>query len=156
MRITLCGSTRFKDAFIDWNHRLACAGHTVYSLSAFGREANDVGKDDMPLLTDAEKITLDLVHLDKIMNSEAIVVINPDGYVGFSTRREIQWASMQSKLIFWIEDMYPYGLTMADTLLSPKEFMLIEPSSLPPPAPPSTEPLVPRRGVIPLDDDIPF
>lgn len=103
MRITLCGSTRFEPLFHEWNHKLAVAGHTVYSLSLFGREASDTNKDDKKIITEQEKITLDLVHLDKILNSDAIVVINPAGYVGFSTAREIQWARMKDKLVFWVE-----------------------------------------------------
>src|SRR6266702_411854 len=103
MRITLCGSTRFEPLFHEWNHKLAVAGHTVYSLSLFGREASDANKDDKKTITEQEKITLDLVHLDKILNSDAIVVINPSDYVGFSTTREIQWARMKGKLVFWLE-----------------------------------------------------
>lgn len=104
MRITLCGSTRFEDLFHEWNHKLAVAGHTVYSLSLFRREASDVGKEGNKLVTEEEKITLDLVHLDKILNSDAIVVIDKDACVGFSTKREIQWARMQHKEVFWITE----------------------------------------------------
>lgn len=103
MRITLCGSTRFKSKFEEWNHRLAISGHTVYSLSLFGREEKDIGKDSNITISDSEKITLDLVHLDKILNSDAIVVIDVEGYVGFSTKREIEWARMQGKKVFWME-----------------------------------------------------
>jgi len=102
MRITLCGSTRFKAQFEEWNHQLALKGHTVYSLSLFAREATDQGKDGNPIITEEEKITLDLVHLDKILNSDAIVIIDVDYYTGFSTKREIQWARMQGKIIHWI------------------------------------------------------
>lgn len=118
MRITLCGSTRFEPLFHDWNHKLACAGHTVYSLSLFGREAKDAGKDDKKIVSEDEKITLDLVHFDKILNSDAIVVINPDGYVGFSTSREIRWARMQHKLIYWHYRGGPQG-PWAGVLLEP-------------------------------------
>jgi len=83
MRITLCGSTRFEEQFKEWNHKLAIAGHTVYSLSLFAREANDTGKEGKHTITEAEKITLDLVHLDKILNSQAVVVINVGNYIGF-------------------------------------------------------------------------
>ena len=54
------------------------------------------------MITDVDKVTLDLVHLDKILNSEGIVVIDVDGYTGFSTKREIQWARMQDKSVYWI------------------------------------------------------
>src|SRR5882672_10404409 len=90
MRITLCGSTRFVPLFHEWNHKLAVAGHTVYSLSLFGREAKDAGKDDKKIVTEEEKIVLDLVHLDKILNSDA--------------SREIRWARMQRKYVYWIEN----------------------------------------------------
>ena len=102
MRITLCGSTRFKTAFEEWNHKLAISGHTVYSLSLFGREEQDIHKEGNITISEQDKITLDLVHLDKILNSDAIVVIDVDGYTGFSTKREIQWARMKSKRVFWI------------------------------------------------------
>ncbi len=102
MRITLCGSTRFKSVFEEWNHKLAVAGHTIYSLSIFAREESDVGKESNITITDEEKVTLDLVHLDKILNSDAIVVIDVNGYTGFSTKREIEWARMQRKFIYFI------------------------------------------------------
>lgn len=102
MRITLCGSTRFKIEFDEWNHKLALSGHTVYSLSLFAREEKDVGKEGNLTISEEEKTTLDLVHLNKILNSDAIVVIDVDGYTGFSTKREIQWARMQDKRVYWI------------------------------------------------------
>jgi hypothetical protein len=49
-----------------------------------------------------QKTLLDLVHLDKISNSEAIVVIDVDEYYGESTKREIAWARLRSKRVFWI------------------------------------------------------
>ncbi len=107
MRITLCGSTRFEPLFHKWSSDLARAGHTVYSLSMFGREASDTGKDGKEIVTDDDKITLDLVHLDKILNSDAILVINQDGYVGFSTSREIRWARIQRKRIYWHFQNHP-------------------------------------------------
>lgn len=102
MRITLCGSTRFKSTFEEWNHKLALKGHTVYSLSLFARQESDVGKDGVPIISEEEKITLDLVHLDKILNSDAILVIDVDGYIGFSTTREIEWARIQDKDVYWL------------------------------------------------------
>lgn len=100
-KIALCGSTRFRDDFTAWNRKLGTNGHVVYSLSAFGRQPHDVGKDeDFPVFSENEKIILDLVHLQKIENSETIVVINPGGYIGLSTYREICWASLRCKEIY--------------------------------------------------------
>lgn len=102
MRITLCGSTRFETQFRNWNHWLALRGHSVYSLSVFAREEKDVDKEGKITINESEKATLDLVHLDKILNSDAIVVVDVDGYTGFSTQREIHWARMQGKKVYWI------------------------------------------------------
>lgn len=146
MRITLCGSTRFEPLFHEWNHRLAIAGHTVYSLSIFAREAKDIDKDDKPIITDAEKITLDLVHLDKILNSDAIVVLNEGGYVGFSTGREIQWARMKERAVYWLESWHEDGMYNVWDLIENK-FKYVTPA-------PSSSPLRPGRPN--LDDDIPF
>lgn len=44
----------------------------------------------------ALKEVLDLVHFNKILRADAIVVVGPD-YIGFSTAREILWANMQGE-----------------------------------------------------------
>lgn len=101
MRITLCGSARFEDAFKRLNKALTLAGHVVYSLAVF--PSDEVNKE---WYTKDEKETLDLVHLAKIDNSDAIVVIDGDiiskacSYIGESTTKEIAWASMKSKRQF--------------------------------------------------------
>lgn len=108
MRITLCGSTRFMEQFHAWNRWLALHGHSVYSV------ATSVKGDFQP--TEEEKETLDLVHFDKIINSDTILVIdqpwNPEDvrsrdpetnaipYIGESTSREIKWAVIQNKPIY--------------------------------------------------------
>lgn len=103
MKITLCGSTRFRDLFASVNEELTLNGHTVYSLGLYGREASDKGKEGCVDVTENEKILLDLVHLSKIEESDAIVVLDKDSYIGFSTKREIIWARMRGKKVFWFE-----------------------------------------------------
>jgi hypothetical protein len=98
MRITLCGSAKFESAFHEWNKKLTLAGHTVYGLAVYPSSME--GNKDW--YNEQEKIILDLIHLDKILNSDIIVVIDVDGYTGFSTKREIQWARIQGKRVFWI------------------------------------------------------
>lgn len=106
MKITLCGSTRFKDQFEATNKALSKKGHIVYSVSSYGHSGDT--------LTDSEKELLDLVHFRKIIESDAIFVVGlqggpfPEGervlYVGDSTRREIAWAKMWGKRIFEARD----------------------------------------------------
>lgn len=92
-RLTLCGSTRFRAEYELWNKRLTLAGFLVYSVSGFGHSGDT--------FTDEEKARLDQVHLAKIDASHGIVVINPGGYIGDSTRREIAYAKATGKLIYY-------------------------------------------------------
>lgn len=95
MKICLCGSTnRFLEAFGDWDIILTKAGHVVYSVarSAHGDKT----------LTAEEKRRFDLMHLKKISESDAIVVLNINGYYGESTEQEIEWAKMNRKDVYWL------------------------------------------------------
>lgn len=93
-RITLCGSTRFKEEYALWNKRLTLAGFIVYSVSGFGHAGDS--------FTEEEKERLDQVHLTKIDLSHAILVINPGGYIGKSTAREIEHANATGKEIYYL------------------------------------------------------
>ena len=109
MRITLCGSTRFKDEFERLNRKLSLMGHVVYSVACFGHSGDD--------LTEAQKATLDKVHMAKIDNSDAIVVINVGGYIGHSTLCEVAYANLSNKCILFLEcgwppELAPYGRKM--------------------------------------------
>lgn len=106
MRITLCGSSRFVSDFDTWNRRLTLAGHVVYALSMHGRHGEQgaaEGKAELPLVTDEQKVVLDLAHLLKIKNSDAVGVLNVGAYVGDSTRREVLFARMTGKRVYWLE-----------------------------------------------------
>lgn len=95
MIITLCGSTRFKDDFERVNRELTLANNIVISVGCFGH-AGDV-------FTEEQKIMLDEIHKRKIDLSDAIYVINKDGYIGESTKSEIQYAQDHGKQIFYME-----------------------------------------------------
>ena len=95
MKITLCGSTKFMEEFNKANLYLTLSGHIVYSVATTVHGELEV--------TDEEKDLLDLVHFSKILNSDIIVVLNVDGYIGYSTNREIMWARMQDKPIYYLE-----------------------------------------------------
>ena len=94
--ITLCGSTKFKDDFERINRELTLAGNIVISVGAFGHSGDT--------FTEEQKIMLDDIHKRKIDMADAIYVINKDGYVGSSTRSEIQYALRTGKQIIYMED----------------------------------------------------
>lgn len=96
MVITLCGSTRFKDEFLAVQKDLTLQGHIVLSVGLFGHADNED-------LTLEEKVRLDNLHKEKINMSDAIFVINKDGYIGESTYSEIDWANRMKKQIFFLE-----------------------------------------------------
>ena len=82
--VTLCGSTRFKAEYEYWQKQLTLEGCIVISVGLFGHSGDP--------LTEAEKIMLDDMHKRKILMADEIFVINKDGYIGASTRSEIEFA----------------------------------------------------------------
>lgn len=102
MKFTICGSAHFEDQYHEWNKRLGLMGHISYSLMTFP----SVEGSKSWYLKD-EKETLDLAHLAKIEESDAILVLNVDGYVGESTAREVKWARIRNKAIYWLVSPNP-------------------------------------------------
>ncbi len=99
MKLCLIGSTRFMDLYTNFNQRLTRAGHIVYSVAMISSSQRG---HDGPNLTDLEKTRLDLVHLKKILESEGVVIVTDgSGYIGDSTRRELDWARLNLKEIHW-------------------------------------------------------
>lgn len=90
MIITLCGSTRFKDEINAANARLTMEGHLVISLGVFGH--TDMPNIDWTTGGNEIKKMLDDLHRRKIDLADEILVINVGGYIGESTRGEIEYA----------------------------------------------------------------
>ena len=87
--VTICGSTRFRGEMADANRRLTLAGFIVLAPGVFGHDGDP--------MTDAEKMALDALHFCKIDLSWGIYVVNPGGYVGESTAREIASSTRASR-----------------------------------------------------------
>ena len=96
--ITLCGSTRFKEAFLEAQKRLTLAGNIVISVGLFGHSGDD------EVWTEGTKEMLDDMHKRKIDMADSIYVINVGGYIGQSTRSEIDYARSQGKTIEYLEE----------------------------------------------------
>lgn len=99
--ITLCGSSRFKDAINAENARLTREGNVVISLGMFGHA--DFPSDDWSTDGTALKTRLDRLHFQKIAMADRVHVINPGGYIGESTAREIEYAKSLHKAISYLE-----------------------------------------------------
>lgn len=88
--VTLCGSTKFEAAFAEVNQRLTLDGCVVISLGMFSLP--DVPGYDWTADISDIKGQLGRLHLQKIRMADEVYVIDPGGYVGESTRREIAYA----------------------------------------------------------------
>jgi hypothetical protein len=95
--ITLCGSTKFKSEYLDVTKWLTMQGNIVISVGLFGQA-------DGEKLTVDEKVMLDEVHKAKIDLCEEIFVINPNNYIGSSTKSEIEYAHLNGKGVRYFND----------------------------------------------------
>ena len=95
--ITLCGSTRFKEQFLEAQKRLTLAGNIVISVGLFGHSGDD------EVWTEGTKEMLDDMHKRKIDMADGIYVINVGGYIGASTRGEIDYALAHGKKVEYLE-----------------------------------------------------
>ena len=95
--ITLCGSTRFKEYFLEVQKKLTLEGNIVISVGLFGHAG------DGEALQYEVKAMLDRQHLAKIDLADEIFVINVDNYIGDSTRKEIEYAKAKGKHVGFLE-----------------------------------------------------
>lgn len=102
--ITLCGSTRFKDEFMKVQKDLTLKGNIVISVGLFSHSGDDeVWKNmDEGTLTKTKEMLEDM-HKRKIDMADEIFVINVDGYIGDSTKSEIEYAIKTGKKVNYLE-----------------------------------------------------
>ena len=104
--ITLCGSTRLKDEFLEAQKHLTLEGNIVISVGLFGHSGdNEVWENmDEGTLTRTKEM-LDDMHKRKIDMADEIYVINVGGYIGSSTRSEIEYAKATGKPVRYLEEI---------------------------------------------------
>ncbi len=118
--ITLCGSTRFKAEFVEAQKRLTLAGNIVISVGLFGHSGDD------EVWADGTKEMLDDMHKRKIDMADSIFVINKDGYIGESTRSEIEYAIEHGKGVEYLEP----PMTAGQQVLPGMEYLIPEGSAV--------------------------
>lgn len=105
--VVLCGSTRFSHAFREANLRETLAGRIVLSIGCDMRSDAHLFADlDNNAVTRIKK-DLDELHKRKIDLADEVLVLNVGGYVGDSTRSEIDYAITHGKTIRWLEPGQP-------------------------------------------------
>ena len=102
--ITLCGSTKFKDEFLKVQKELTLKGNIVISVGLFGHSGDDEawGNIDEAGISKTKEM-LDDMHKRKIDMSDEIFVINVGGYIGESTKSEIEYAIANNKKVEYLE-----------------------------------------------------
>lgn len=95
--VCLCGSTKFKDEFEHVNRIETLKGNIVLSVGFYCHQEGD-------WVSDSLKMDLDELHKRKIDLCDEVLVINVNGYIGQSTRSEIQYAANTRKPVRYVYD----------------------------------------------------
>ena len=94
--ICICGSTRHKNKIQEIQRELTLKGYIVLGMHLFSQyEGLKLSKDQIDILKEKHKLKIDL--------SDSIYVVNPDGYIGQSTKEEIEYAISKGKKIMSLE-----------------------------------------------------
>jgi len=96
----LCGSTRFIEVFNEWRKKLTLGGRIVLSVELVlpQSQREDPQHHDLKV-----KQELDELHLRKIDLADEVLILNVGGYIGDSTRRELDYAKSKGKVIRFLE-----------------------------------------------------
>lgn len=104
--VCLCGSTRFWKTFQEVGLQETLAGNIVLSIGAARcSDADDKAFGGFVPIGefDAVKERLDQLHLRKIDLADEVLILNVGGYIGKSTRRELEYARAQGKPVRFLE-----------------------------------------------------
>ena len=100
--VCICGSARFVDEMRAANRDLTFAGVIVVAPGVFLRAEDHEANE---LITNEQKIALGALHLRKIDLADRVLVVNPGGYIGESTSREIAYARANGKPIAFTDSV---------------------------------------------------
>ena len=93
--ITICGSLKFKDDFLKVEQQLSSKNHIVLMPILLNEDIKDISDEKLKILKE--------IHLKKIDLSDEIFVINKNGYLGQSTKNEIEYAIKNNKKVIFLE-----------------------------------------------------
>ena len=97
--ITICGSMKFVREMMEISEKVELQGNVVlmpiYNPSRPNKEA----------FTNEEVLILDKLHRERIKLSDAILVVNVNGYIGSSAKSEIEYAKSLNKEVIYYTDL---------------------------------------------------
>lgn len=95
--ITLCGSLRFQKYMMRAAEEMALLGNCILTPIYPTYETTERTEEQLEMLKEE--------HFKKIELSDAILVINVDDYIGYSTNLEIEYAKKLNKEILYHTDL---------------------------------------------------
>lgn len=103
--VCLCGSTRFMDAFQKANLNETLAGNIVLTIGVDMKSSQELFAGKSPEALETIKQNLDKLHKHKIERADEVLILNVDGYIGDSTRSELEYAQVLGKIIRYLEPL---------------------------------------------------
>ena len=95
--ICICGSLKFLDQIKIQAEKLELEGNCVLSIIYPAKEdKGDYTQDELQLLG--------ALHKQRIDMSDAVFIVNVNGYTGISTRSEIEYADKAGKEVIYLEE----------------------------------------------------
>lgn len=91
--VTICGSMKFKDKMMEVAKELEIKNKYVVIQCIYSNDK----------FSETEQQILADLHYNKIEISDAIYVINVNGYIGSSTSKEIEYAKKLGKEVMYLE-----------------------------------------------------
>ena len=91
--VTICGSMKFKDKMMEIAKELEVKKKYVVIQCIYSNDK----------FSDEEQKNLADLHYNKIKISDAIYVINVNGYIGNQTSKEIEYAKKLGKEVMYLE-----------------------------------------------------
>ena len=91
--VTICGSMRFKDKMMEISKELEIKNKYVDIQCIYSNDK----------FTEKEQQILSDLHYNKIKISDAIYVVNVNGYIGNSTDKEIEYTKKLGKEVMYLE-----------------------------------------------------
>lgn len=93
--VTICGSMKFKDKMMEVAKNLEIENKYVVIQCIYCND--EFSEKDKKVLAD--------LHYNKIEISDAIYVVNVNGYIGKSTSKEIEYAKKMGKEVMYLEQV---------------------------------------------------
>lgn len=101
--VCLCGSTKFKEAFDEANYQETMAGRIVLSVGFYMHASGNKHGEGIGC-TPEQKVGLDELHKRKVELADEVLILNVGGYIGESTRNELNHAILHGKRVHYLEN----------------------------------------------------